>query len=76
MVHIKNRQLTEGTWKLIQDSEDSRDGSYLLLPLSEWIDAYGEGSLAPSNVGAWIDVNFELMDLPTIPNVLGIHFEQ
>ena len=75
-MHIKNRQLTEGTWKLIQDSEDSRDGSYLLLPLSEWIDAYGEGSLAPSNVGAWIDVNFELMDLPTIPNVLGIHFEQ
>ena len=61
-MHIKNRELLEGEWRVVQEENDLREGEFVLLPLAEWVSNFEGSVVSPNNVGAWISVDFDVSD--------------
>ena len=75
-MHIKNRELLEGEWRVVQEENDLREGEFVLLPLAEWVSNFEGSVVSPKNVGAWISVDFDVSDLKTVPDVLAVYFKE
>lgn len=75
-MHIKNRELLEGEWRVVQEENDLREGEFVLLPLAEWVSNFEGSVVSPNNVGAWISVDFDVSDLKMVPDVLAIYFKE